>query len=203
MFKFLKRLRDKKKASPDALEEKSVEPVASAPIESPTPEKTSDSTAEPSPAETEQAPVSQDPIVEPSTPVETPADPVDLEVEVDREPEPASEPTGLVEEVELPKRSLLDGVRSLFSDDVDLDDLEDILIRADFGLEMSEQITAELQALASKKGSSSDAELRLLLRDILVQALARDDSQLNLSDGKLPYVFLVIGVNGAGKTTTI
>lgn len=203
MFKFLKRLRDKKKASPDALEEKSVEPVASAPIESPTPEKTRDSITEPSPAETEQAPVSQDPIVEPSTPVETPADPVDLEVEVDREPKPASEPTGLVEEVELPKRSLLDGVRSLFSDDVDLDDLEDILIRADFGLEMSEQITAELQALASKKGSSSDAELRLLLRDILVQALARDDSQLNLSDGKLPYVFLVIGVNGAGKTTTI
>jgi len=37
----------------------------------------------------------------------------------------------------------------------------------------------------------------------LVEKLHRDDLQLNLSDGKLPYVFLVVGVNGAGKTTTI
>jgi len=42
-----------------------------------------------------------------------------------------------------------------------------------------------------------------VLRDLLVKKLTRSDAALNLSSGKLPYVFLVVGVNGAGKTTTI
>jgi len=115
-------------------------------------------------------------------------------------PEPQSP---AVVEVELPKRSLTEGVRSLFSSDVDLDDLEDILLLADFGVETSVEITEELKREANKTGATSDAELRLLLKDLLTQKLRRDDSSLNLSDGKLPYVFLVVGVNGAGKTTTI
>lgn len=109
---------------------------------------------------------------------------------------------GLIE-VELPKRSLLSGVRSLFSKPADLNEIEEILIRADFGIEASEEIATELRRRASKAGVSSDSELRLLLRDLLVEKLTRQDSALGLSDGKLPYVFLVVGVNGAGKTTTI
>lgn len=108
-----------------------------------------------------------------------------------------------VVEVELPKRGLGDGVRSLFSENVDLEQLEDILLRADFGLDAAQEMTADLRVAASKTGASSDAELRLLLRDLLVAKLTRSDAALNLSSGKLPYVFLVVGVNGAGKTTTI
>jgi fused signal recognition particle receptor len=106
-------------------------------------------------------------------------------------------------EVELPKRSLGSGIRSLFGSTVDIEDLEDILIRADFGVEAAEEITEELRAEANRKGASSDAELRLLLKDLLTKRLTRPDSALNLASGKLPYVFLVVGVNGAGKTTTI
>ena len=106
-------------------------------------------------------------------------------------------------EVELPKRSLGSGIRSLFGSTVDIEDLEDILIRADFGVEAAEEITEELRAEANRKGASSDAELRLLLKDLLTKRLTRSDSALNLASGKLPYVFLVVGVNGAGKTTTI
>ncbi|MCF8528673.1 MAG: signal recognition particle-docking protein FtsY [Aquiluna sp.] len=96
-----------------------------------------------------------------------------------------------------------DGIRSLFSSTVELEDLEDILIRADFGLDTAIEVTENLRAAANKLGASTDAELRLLLKDQLTQRLTREDSGLNLSTGKLPYVFLVVGVNGAGKTTTI
>ena len=119
--------------------------------------------------------------------------------ELKPEPESAAE----VVEVELPKRSLSDGIRSLFSSNVDIDDLEDILLLADFGVDASVEITERLRKAANKSGGSSDAELRLLLKHLLIERLHRDDMQLNLSDGKLPYVFLVVGVNGAGKTTTI
>lgn len=108
-------------------------------------------------------------------------------------------------EVELPKRDL-SGIRSLFPGEISADsiqDLEDILLMADFGIGASEQIVEELKARANKFGAVSDAELRLVLKDLLVEYLQRDDSQLNLTTGKLPYVFLVVGVNGAGKTTTI
>lgn len=108
-----------------------------------------------------------------------------------------------VVEVELPKRDLGDGIRSLFGSAVELEDLEDILIRADFGLDTAMEVTEDLRSAANKAGASTDAELRLLLKDQLTKRLTRDDSALNLSTGKLPYVFLVVGVNGAGKTTTI
>lgn len=108
-------------------------------------------------------------------------------------------------EVELPKRDL-GGIRSLFPGEMSsesLQDLEDILLMADFGVGASAQIVDELKARANRMGAVSDAELRLLLKDLLVEYLERGDSQLNLTTGKLPYVFLVVGVNGTGKTTTI
>jgi len=105
--------------------------------------------------------------------------------------------------VELPKRSLGSGIRSLFSDSMSIDELEDVLILADFGVETAEEITAELRREANKQGATTDPELRLLLKDLLSKRLGRNDSALNLNDGKLPYVILVVGVNGAGKTTTI
>lgn len=108
-----------------------------------------------------------------------------------------------VQEVELPKRGLGVGVRSLFSSSFDLEDLEDILIRADFGVDASVEISEELKKEANRVGASSDAELRLLLKDLLAKKLNRPDAALNLTDGRLPYVILVVGVNGAGKTTTI
>ncbi len=125
------------------------------------------------------------------------------EVQKVEKPKPVEKPAVAVQEVELPKRSLGDGVRSLFSSAVELDDLEDILIRADFGVDAALEISDELKREANRSGASSDAELRLLLKELLTKKLTRSDAALNLSDGKLPYVILVVGVNGAGKTTTI
>jgi fused signal recognition particle receptor len=111
--------------------------------------------------------------------------------------------TNETEKSELPKRSITSSIRSLFSSPVSIDDLEEILIRADFGVDAAEEISAELKRKASDVGASSDAELRLLLKDLLVKELSRDDASLNLAGEKLPCVILVVGVNGAGKTTTI
>ena len=202
MFKFLKRLREKKaaqhEAQPATLE---VEIAAPEQAENPTPKALEDKVKDPP----KSAPEPQQPAEEPKA-----ESPVKVEeVEQPGVPEPPSaqahvpEVAPAVEEVELPARSLKKGVRSLFANDLDLEDLEDILIQADFGIDTAEEIEAELRSRARKLGSATEAENRLLLRDILSKKLGRDDLGLNLNDGKLPYVFLVVGVNGAGKTTTI
>jgi fused signal recognition particle receptor len=109
--------------------------------------------------------------------------------------------------VELPKRSAKKGIRSLFSrikfNPENLDELEDILIQADFGIDASMAIVDEVKARAKKAGASTEQELKDILAAVIAENLDRDDKALNLSDGKLPYVFLVVGVNGVGKTTTI
>jgi len=199
VFKFLKRLRGKKEEAqpqPDAVAAKAIpEPEVGAPVAPPAP-----ATEVPA-SVTAKAPEPEkeiDPQPTFDTPIEDVAEPAE-EPEPTKEPEPKAE----VVEVELPKRSLSDGIRSLFSSNVDIEDLEDILLLADFGVEASVEITESLRKAASKSGATSDAELRLLLKELLVEKLHRDDLQLNLLDGKLPYVFLVVGVNGAGKTTTI
>jgi fused signal recognition particle receptor len=109
--------------------------------------------------------------------------------------------------VELPKRSAKKGIRSLFSrvkfNPENLDELEDILIQADFGIDASMAIVDEVKSRAKKSGASSEQELKDILASVIAENLEREDKALNLSDGKLPYVFLVVGVNGVGKTTTI
>jgi len=199
MFKFLRRLRGKQ-------DEPQLQPEAVAAELVVEPETKVEATALPPEAAMEvpakTIPTDLDPEPEPEPVFETPLEAV---VEPAQETEPTKEPKPDAEvvEVELPKRSLSDGIRSLFSSNVDIEDLEDILLLADFGVEASVEITESLRKAASETGASSDAELRLLLKGLLVEKLHRDDLQLNLSDGKLPYVFLVVGVNGAGKTTTI
>lgn len=187
MFKFLKRLRAKKEDSPPVQQKPiaEVETLISPEV----------------PGSIAVSPESGVNRAEPTPRVQ--AEPAEVQEEP-HEPAPAlALAEEAVEEVELPKRSLGDGIRSLFSSDLDIDQLEDVLLLADFGVEASVEITEDLRSAAKKNGTNSDAELRILLKDLLVAKLERDDAQLNLADGKLPYVFLVVGVNGAGKTTTI
>jgi fused signal recognition particle receptor len=216
MFKFLKRLRGEKpqvsepevlRAEPPQVE--APEGQAEAPVFIPQ-EPIAKVPAKAEPV-VEQEPVSTEaPQAEVISDAEAaqpePAEPKTNEPELllaDIKPVVAAPVTSPVVEVELPERGLGEGIRSLFSSAVDLEDLEDILLRADFGVDASIEITEDLKRAANKAGASSDAELRLLLKDLLVEKLTREDAALNLSSGDLPYVILVVGVNGAGKTTTI
>ena len=125
-------------------------------------------------------------------------------------PEPKPEPVAEVVEVEevvLPKRSFAKGIKSLFTrikfDAENLDELEDVLIQADFGVDAAESIVAGVKDRAKKSGAQTESELKEILADLITEQLNREDSELNLDSGKLPYVVLVVGVNGVGKTTTI
>lgn len=199
MFKFLKRLRQKKDETTQAAASPIVEiqqAPAAAPVEAVV------GTAETTAATDRPAKSDPDPVS--SRAQETPETEPEIEdvAEAESSPPKEAKPAEVVE-VELPKRSLGDGIRSMFSSSLDIDQLEDILLLADFGVEAAVEITEDLRNAAKKAGATSDAELRLLLKDLLIGKLERTDAQLHLVDGKLPYVFLIVGVNGAGKTTTI
>lgn len=119
----------------------------------------------------------------------------------------ASEKPAELEAVELPKRSAKKGIRSLFSrvkfDPENLDELEDTLIQADFGVDAATNIVGEVKVRAKKQGAKTDGDLKSILAAVLEENLDNPNKALNLSDGKTPYVVLVVGVNGVGKTTTI
>lgn len=112
-----------------------------------------------------------------------------------------------IEVVELPKRSLTKGIRSVFSrikfDLEDLSTLEDVLIQSDFGVDAAADIVTELKVRAKRALAASEAELKEVLSELLIEKLSRADVALNLNSDVQPYVILVVGVNGAGKTTTI
>jgi fused signal recognition particle receptor len=80
-------------------------------------------------------------------------------------------------------------------------DLEDALISADFGPDLTDEVVAELRALVKRFSTTDPVDLKRMLREILEERLARLDPTLTLSDR--PAVVLVVGVNGVGKTTTI
>ncbi|MEY3662509.1 MAG: hypothetical protein RI919_25 [Actinomycetota bacterium] len=186
-----------------------VEPVAE-----PKPEPVVEAEPEPEPI----AEVVPEPTVEAEPEPEPIAEVVpELVVEAEPQPEPIAEvvpepaaevgPEPALEAVELPKRSFIKGIKSLFTrikfDPENLDELEDVLIQADFGVAAAERIVEGVKSRAKKQGAKSEAELKQILQDIIAENLERDDKALNLSSQKLPYVILVVGVNGVGKTTTI
>ena len=174
------------------------------------PEPEPESEPEPEPV-VEVAPEPEpEPVVEVVPEPEPESEPV-VEVAPESEPEPTPEPErapeSALEAVELPKRSFIKGIKSLFTrikfDPENLDELEDVLIQADFGVAAAERIVEGVKTRAKKQGAKSEAELKQILQDLIAENLERDDKALNLSSQKLPYVILVVGVNGVGKTTTI
>jgi len=81
------------------------------------------------------------------------------------------------------------------------DDLEDALIQADFGPDVTEVVVADLRAKVAKYNTTDPKDLQRMLREGIEERLSRLDSTLTLSER--PAVVLVVGVNGVGKTTTI
>jgi len=101
---------------------------------------------------------------------------------------------------------LSEGIIGLFTKsrlDVDtLDDLEDLLIQADLGVETATRITTELSQGRYAKGISPE-DVRTVLAEEVERVLTPVAQPLVLDASRKPHVVLVVGVNGAGKTTTI
>ena len=96
--------------------------------------------------------------------------------------------------------------KSTVDDDV-LDDLEEVLITSDVGVETTLKIIDRIQKRVARDKYVSTSELNGILRDEIASLLAENNTG-DLDDWDLPtdhkpYVILVVGVNGVGKTTTI
>lgn len=166
----------------------------------------------------EEAPVS---VEEPALPVEKTPSPL---TEV-----PAAEETAptVVEEVpapveEVPKVSLFDRMRTGLSktkstlvgridellqnskaiDEELLEELEEVLVSADFGMKTTTDLMQSLEKRISRGEAKNPEALRNLLKDEILQRLKLEAEPLNI-DQASPFVLMVVGVNGVGKTTTI
>ena len=87
-------------------------------------------------------------------------------------------------------------------DEDTLQELEDVLIRADLGMETAIRITDTLSSGRYGK-DVSDEEVREVMRAEIEKVLAPVAKPLELDLSHKPHVILVVGVNGTGKTTTI
>jgi fused signal recognition particle receptor len=83
-----------------------------------------------------------------------------------------------------------------------LDELEDILIQADFGVDMATHVTDVLRRDRFDKDIGDD-EVRAVLAAEVTATLAPVAQPLVIDTGARPFVILMVGVNGTGKTTTI
>jgi fused signal recognition particle receptor len=101
---------------------------------------------------------------------------------------------------------LSEGITSIFTkrrlDGATLDDLEDLLIQSDLGVETSMRITEAISKGRFEKGISAE-EVKAILSAEVERVLAPVARPLVVDAGRKPHVILVVGVNGTGKTTTI
>ncbi len=129
------------------------------------------------------------------------------------EPEAASEPEAkqgwfarLKSGLTKTSSKLTEGITSLFTkkklDASTLEELEDLLIQADLGVETSMRITDALSKGRYEKGMSAE-DVHAVLATEVSRVLTPVAKPLTVRPGLKPHVILVVGVNGTGKTTTI
>ena len=96
--------------------------------------------------------------------------------------------------------------KSTVDDDV-LDELEEVLITSDVGVDTTLKIIRRIEERVERDKYVSTSELNAILRDEIASLLAENNTEDNdnwdLPADHKPYVILVVGVNGVGKTTTI
>lgn len=92
-------------------------------------------------------------------------------------------------------------------DDEILDDLEDILVTSDVGVDTTLKIIKRIEERVARDKYVGTSELKSILRDEVAALLAEngttDGESFTLPADAHPYVIMVVGVNGVGKTTTI
>ena len=92
-------------------------------------------------------------------------------------------------------------------DDEVLDELEEILITSDVGVDTTVKIIERIEARVAKDKFMGTSELDQILRDEIAALLSKNNTEdladFELPAGHKPHVILVVGVNGVGKTTTI
>lgn len=92
-------------------------------------------------------------------------------------------------------------------DDEVLDNLEEILVTSDVGVETTLRIIERIQARVSRDKYVGTDQLNKILKEEISFLLSENETTITdgfiVPEGKKPYVIMVVGVNGVGKTTTI
>lgn len=88
-----------------------------------------------------------------------------------------------------------------------LDDLEEVFITSDVGVETTLRIIDRIEKRVARDKYINTNELNSILREEITALLTENDvedaGEFSVPEGKKPYVIMVVGVNGVGKTTTI
>mgnify|MGYP001197196058 CR=1 FL=1 len=105
------------------------------------------------------------------------------------------------------KETLDQGLSKTKVDDEELDNLEEVLITSDVGVETTLRIVERIQNRVTKDKYINTTELNTILKEEIASLLSENNSDISMDfDSPLPhtpYVIMVVGVNGVGKTTTI
>ena len=98
-------------------------------------------------------------------------------------------------------------VRKSKVDDEVLDNLEEVLITSDVGVETTVRIIERIEERVQRDKYMGVDELNRVLKEEIVALLkentVNDAASFELPENGVPYVIMVVGVNGVGKTTTI
>lgn len=111
--------------------------------------------------------------------------------------------------LEKTRRGVFSEISRLFDrgsfDDEFYEDLEMLLIQADVGWDISQQLVSELRAEVSAHGITDPASAKVHLRNNMVRLLdlATRNRKVKILQRGVPFVVMVVGVNGVGKTTSI
>ena len=88
-----------------------------------------------------------------------------------------------------------------------LDNLEEVLVSSDVGVETTLRIIKRIEGRVAKEKYIGTSALNKILKEeiagLLTENNTHDEADFNIPEGKKPYVIMVVGVNGVGKTTTI
>lgn len=92
-------------------------------------------------------------------------------------------------------------------DDDVLDELEEVLITSDVGVETTLKIIGRIENRVKRDGYIGSENLNRILKEEIAGLLSENETEefetYKLPEGNRPYVLMVVGVNGVGKTTTI
>ena len=133
-----------------------------------------------------------------------------IEPEPEPEPEPEvnvkSENEKLEEGLKKTKTSFFGKLARTFAgkskiDELALDDIEEVLITSDIGVETTVKIIDRLEERVAKDNYINTSELNNFLKEEIASLMKESSTSIPSIDG--PYVIMVVGVNGVGKTTTI
>ncbi len=103
-------------------------------------------------------------------------------------------------------QAISQGISDVFTkrklDALTLDELEDVLVRADLGVGAATRITKAVGGARYEKDIEPE-QVRAILAEEVERILTPVALPLDIDDAKRPFIVLVVGVNGSGKTTTI